>query len=71
MTTTKLVQVVELKPEEATIIIDQLSEKVSGGFYLNNEATATFTLTRGSDGKWDVSALELISLKYVDTDGNP
>ncbi len=35
---------------------------------MNNEATATFTLTRGSYGKWDVSALELISLKYVDTD---
>ena len=32
--------------------INQLSEKVSGGFYLNNDATATFTLTRGSDGKW-------------------
>lgn len=67
-TTTKLIQVVELKPEEATIIINQLSEKVSGGFYLNNDATATFTLTRGSDGKWNVSGLELIDLKYVDTD---
>ena len=54
-TTTKLIQVVELKPKDATIIIDQLSEKVSGGFYLNNEATATFKLTRGS--RWEMGRI--------------
>ncbi|MFC5652808.1 copper amine oxidase N-terminal domain-containing protein [Paenibacillus solisilvae] len=67
-TTTKLVQIIEWQPNTATILVHQLSEKVSGGFYLNNEDDAQMTLVRGSDGKWDLSDLELLSLNYIDTE---
>jgi len=66
--TSKLVEVLDFAPDSAVILAHQLSEKVSGGFYLDNECESEITLTRGSDGRWKFFDIEVTDMNYIDAD---
>ncbi|GGD96276.1 stalk domain-containing protein [Paenibacillus nasutitermitis] len=67
-TTSKLEKVADFKSNSAVILVHHVSEKVSGGFYLNNESESEITLNRGADGQWRLFDITFTDMKYIDAD---
>ncbi|QYR21348.1 copper amine oxidase N-terminal domain-containing protein [Paenibacillus sp. sptzw28] len=67
-TTSQITEVSEIKPESAVMVVKQHSEKVGGGFYLDNESVGKFTLTRGADKEWKLYSVQLMQQDFLNAD---
>ncbi len=66
-TTYELLDVEQYSGDSAVIIVAQESKRVSGGFYLDNNATVRMTITKDpADGLWYSYGVEVIELVHKD-----
>ncbi|WP_127569653.1 copper amine oxidase N-terminal domain-containing protein [Paenibacillus xylaniclasticus] len=67
-TTSTLTRVLNLQGDSAVIEVEQLSNKVSGGFYLDNKAIYQLQLKRGEDQQWKLYMLVPEEIEYLNVE---
>lgn len=67
-TTSTLTDILDWQSDSAVIEIVQLSEKVSDGFYLDNNTLLQIQLKRGADKQWKLYMLAPQGMEYINTD---
>ncbi|WP_164779717.1 copper amine oxidase N-terminal domain-containing protein [Paenibacillus kobensis] len=66
--TSTLTKVLDWQGNTAVIEVEELTEKVSGGFYLDNQSVMHMQLKRGADHQWKLEIIAPQGIQYLNID---